>query len=94
MKSVVTGVRKAHGQKGLVRSLYYRIDCYRPLGCGTTYVRRDNLVGAACVAGLLGYLVGSSRYRKVVGSAVLVAFGCRIWIRLANPRSYGVPDSV
>ena len=40
---------------------------------------RDNIFGASCVAGLLGLLVGSSRYRKVVGPAIVVALGYTIW---------------
>jgi hypothetical protein len=48
---------------------------------------RDNLVGAACVAGLLGYIVGSSKYRKVAGPAILVGLGYVIWSGLANPQS-------
>jgi hypothetical protein len=47
---------------------------------------RDNLVGAACVAGLLGYIVGSSKYRKVAGPAILVGLGYVIWNGLANPQ--------
>jgi hypothetical protein len=50
---------------------------------------RDNIVGASCVAGLLGLLVGSSRYRKVVGPAIVVALGYTIWSGLANQRSDG-----
>jgi hypothetical protein len=42
----------------------------------------DNLVGASCVAGVLGYVVGSSKYRKVVGPAILVAIGYVIWSEL------------
>jgi hypothetical protein len=44
----------------------------------------DNVVGAACVAGVPGYLVGSSKYRRMVGPAPLVATGCAIWNRLAT----------
>ena len=50
---------------------------------------RDNLVGASCVAGVLGFIAGSSKYRKVVGPAVLVALGYTIWRGLANQRSDG-----
>jgi hypothetical protein len=50
---------------------------------------RENLVGAACVAGVLGFVVGSSKYRKVAGPALLVALGYAIWSGLANPRSDG-----
>jgi hypothetical protein len=45
---------------------------------------RDNVVGAACVAGVLGFAAGSSRFRKVVGPAILVALGYAIWNGLAN----------
>jgi hypothetical protein len=44
---------------------------------------RDNLIGASCIAGLLGYLVGSSKYRKVVGPAGLAVVGYTIWSKLA-----------
>lgn len=40
---------------------------------------RDNLVGAGCVAGVLGYLIGSSKYRRVVGPALQVATGYAFW---------------
>jgi hypothetical protein len=50
---------------------------------------RENLVAASCVAGLIGFLVGSSRYRKVVGPAIVVALGYTIWSGLANQRSDG-----
>jgi hypothetical protein len=48
---------------------------------------RDNLVGAACVAGLFGFLVGSSKYRKVVVPAILVGAGYAIWSGLAKQGS-------
>jgi hypothetical protein len=48
---------------------------------------RDNLVGAACVAGLFGFLVGSSKYRKVVVPAILVGVGYAIWSGLSNQES-------
>lgn len=48
---------------------------------------RENLVGASCIAGLLGFLIGSSKYRRVAGPAILVAFGYAIWSELANQRS-------
>jgi hypothetical protein len=48
---------------------------------------RDNLVGAACIAGVLGYLVGSGKYRKVAGPAILVGLGYAIWSGLANQPS-------
>jgi hypothetical protein len=40
---------------------------------------RENIIGAACVAGVLGFAVGSSKYRKVAGPALLVALGYAIW---------------
>jgi hypothetical protein len=45
---------------------------------------RENLVGASCAAALLGYLVGSSKYRKVVGPVVLAAVGYAVWKELAD----------
>ena len=48
---------------------------------------RDNLIGASCVAGLLGYLLGSSKYRKVAGPAILVAIGYTVWSEMANQGS-------
>ena len=48
---------------------------------------RDNLVGAACIAGVLGYLVGSGKYRKVAGPAILVGLGYAIWSGLAHQPS-------
>ncbi len=50
---------------------------------------RDNLIGAACVAGFVGFLIGSSRYRKVVGPAIVFALGYSIWSGFANRRSDG-----
>ncbi len=47
----------------------------------------DNIVGAACIAGVLGYAIGSGKYRKVAGPAILVALGYAIWSGLANQRS-------
>lgn len=49
-------------------------------------ILRDNLVGAACVAGVLGYIVGSSKYRKVAGPALLVGVGYVIWSGLAHQK--------
>jgi hypothetical protein len=48
---------------------------------------QDNLVGAACVAGVLGFLVGSSKLRKVGGAAILVALGYAVWSGLATHES-------
>jgi hypothetical protein len=39
----------------------------------------DNLVGTSLAAGLFGFMVGSSRYRKVLGPVVMVALGYAIW---------------
>jgi hypothetical protein len=39
----------------------------------------DNIVGTSLAAGLFGFMVGSSRYRKVLGPVVLVALGYAIW---------------
>jgi hypothetical protein len=35
----------------------------------------DNLIGFSCLAGLLGYLVGYSQYRKMARPLVLVCLG-------------------
>jgi hypothetical protein len=48
---------------------------------------RDNLVGVACAAGLLGFIAGSSKYRKVAGAAVMVALGYKLYSGLARERS-------
>jgi len=48
---------------------------------------RENLVGAACVAGLLGYMVGSSKYRKVAGPAILVGLAYAVWSGIFNQQS-------
>jgi len=42
-------------------------------------ILRDNVVGAACVAGILGFAVGTSKYRKFAGPAALLALGYAIW---------------
>lgn len=39
----------------------------------------DNLVGTSLAAGLFGFMVGSSRYRKVLGPVVMIALGYAIW---------------
>jgi hypothetical protein len=49
----------------------------------------DNLIGASCVAGVLGFAFGSSKYRKVAGPAILVALGYTIWRGLAHQGSDG-----
>jgi hypothetical protein len=48
---------------------------------------RENLAGAACVAGLLGYVVGSSKYRKMAGPAILFGLGYVIWSGVLNQQS-------
>jgi hypothetical protein len=48
---------------------------------------RDNLLGATCVAGVLGFVAGSGKYRKVAGAAMLVALGYAIWTGLASQGS-------
>ena len=48
---------------------------------------RENLVGAACVAGILGYVVGSGKYRKVAGPVIMAALGYAVFTALAKPRS-------
>jgi hypothetical protein len=45
---------------------------------------RENIVGAACVAGLLGFMVGSSKYRNVAGPMVLAALGYAVWSGVLN----------
>ena len=39
----------------------------------------DNLVGTSLAAGLFGFMVGSSKYRKVLGPVVMIALGYAIW---------------
>jgi len=48
---------------------------------------RDNLVGASCVAGLLGFLAGSGRYRKVAAAGIVVALGYAALSEVVNLRS-------
>jgi len=48
---------------------------------------RDNIVGACCLAGLFGFVVGSSKHRKVVGAAAVGALGYKLWSGLAGERS-------
>lgn len=40
---------------------------------------RNNIVGASCVAALAGFLIGSSKYKSIVGPVVLAAIGYGIW---------------
>jgi hypothetical protein len=49
-----------------------------------TQVLRDNLIGASCLAGLLGFAIGSSKYRKLIGPAIMFAIGYKIWSELAT----------
>lgn len=51
-------------------------------------VLRNNIVGAACVAGVAGFLVGSSKYRRAVMPIVLGALGYAIWKGLSKEGSY------
>lgn len=48
---------------------------------------QDNLIAASCVAGVLGFLVGSSRLRKVGGAAILAGLGYVIWSEVARRAS-------
>jgi hypothetical protein len=45
---------------------------------------RNNIIGASCVAALAGFLIGSSKYRGVVGPVVLAAVGYGIWSGLSH----------
>jgi hypothetical protein len=47
----------------------------------------DNLVGTSLAAGLVGFMIGSSRYRKVMGPVVMIALGYAIWSGLVNEGS-------
>jgi len=46
---------------------------------------RNNIIGASCMAALAGFLIGSSRYKGIVGPAVLAAIGYGIWSGLTEP---------
>ncbi len=48
---------------------------------------RENLVGASCIAGLLGFVAGSGKYRKIAAAGILLALGYAVWSEFANPRS-------
>lgn len=48
---------------------------------------RENLVGASCVAGLLGFVTGSGKYRKVAAAAIVFALGYAVWNEVAYLRS-------
>ena len=52
-----------------------------------TNLVRDNLVGASCVAGLLGFVAGSGKYRKVAAAAIVLALGYAVWNEFATLRS-------
>jgi hypothetical protein len=53
---------------------------------------RNNLIGFSCIAGLLGYLIGSSQYRRMVGPIVLVGLGYGVWRRLATLEDDRIED--
>ena len=48
---------------------------------------RENLVGASCIAGLLGFVAGSGKYRKVAAAGIVLALGYAVWNEFANLRS-------
>src|ERR1700693_1597663 len=48
---------------------------------------RENLVGASCIAGLLGFVAGSGKYRKVAAAGILLALGYAVWNEFSNLRS-------
>jgi len=45
---------------------------------------RSNIVGASSIAALAGFLIGSSKYKGIVGPVVLAAVGYGIWSGLAQ----------
>jgi len=47
----------------------------------------DNIVGTSIAAGLFGFMVGSSKYRKVLGPVVMIALGYAIWSGYVNQGS-------
>jgi len=47
----------------------------------------DNIVGTSLAAGLFGFMVGSSKYRKVLGPVVMIALGYAIWSGYVNQGS-------
>ena len=56
----------------------------------------DNIVGASCIAGLLGFVAGSGKYRKVAAAAIVFALGYAVWNEIAYLRSNnhgGEPDN-
>jgi hypothetical protein len=48
---------------------------------------RNNIVGASCIAALAGFLIGSSKYKGIVGPVVLAAVGYGIWSGLTEIQS-------
>jgi hypothetical protein len=48
---------------------------------------RNNIVGASCIAALAGFLIGSSKYKGIVGPVVLAAIGYGIWSGLTEAQS-------
>ena len=57
---------------------------------------RENLVGASCIAGLVGFVAGSGKYRKVAAAAIVLALGYAVWNEFSNLRSNdhgGEPDN-
>ncbi|HLI80652.1 MAG TPA: hypothetical protein VKV03_11760 [Candidatus Binataceae bacterium] len=47
----------------------------------------DNIVGASCIAGLVGFVAGSGKYRKVAAAAIVFALGYAVWNEIAYLRS-------
>jgi len=45
---------------------------------------QDNLVGASCVAGLIGFLAGTGKYRKIAAATIVVAVGYAVWNEFAT----------
>ena len=45
---------------------------------------QDNLVGASCIAGLLGFLAGSGKYRKIAAATIVVTVGYAVWNEFAT----------
>jgi hypothetical protein len=48
---------------------------------------RNNIIGASCIAALAGFLIGSSKYKGIVGPVVLAAIGYGIWSGLTEAQS-------
>jgi len=47
----------------------------------------DNIVGTSLAAGLFGFMVGSSKYRKVLGPVIMIALGYAIYSGYLNQGS-------